>query len=208
MIPPLIHSAALAGLENVINRALQLDPSSASKLAALENNAFALELTEPDLAMSINIASGQLHLSHGVIEQATTTLKGHWGEFAKIASAADPAAALINGNVVITGDTAPILELRRLLSELDIDWEQPLADAFGDVAAHQIGSGLRAGQRWIRSASKNLRRQLEDFLLEESQLVPHPYQTENFYTELEDVSARTERLEAKVRRLQQRLTKI
>ena len=56
-------------------------------------------------------------------------------EFAAVATAQDPAAALINGNIQVSGDTAPLLALRKLLSELELDWEHPLAEAFGDVAA-------------------------------------------------------------------------
>ena len=117
-----------------------------------------------------------------------------------------PAAALINGNIRISGDTAPLLALRKILADLDIDWEQPLADSFGDVAAHQIGTGLRAGHRWLNATRQNLHRQFEEFLVEESNLVPHPCQADDFYQQIDDVKARSERLEAKLRRLQARLT--
>ncbi|MFT5887445.1 MAG: ubiquinone biosynthesis protein UbiJ [Zhongshania sp.] len=206
MIPPILQGAALSGLENLINKALQLDASTSHKLQSLDGNRFALELKDPDLTISIAILGRRLRLLGHHKDTVSTRLSGRWSEFAKVAAATDAAAALINGDINISGDTGPLLELRSILAALDIDWEQPLAEAFGDVAAHQVGSGLRAGQRWLNSTRKNLHRQFSEYLMEESQLVPHPCQAEDFYSEVEELRARSERLEAKIRRAQQRLT--
>ena len=206
MIPPMVSTAALAGLEDAINRALQLDPCSAAKLAELDGESFALELCEPDLSMGLSIAGKRLKIGLEASAPPSTALRGRWNDFAAVATAEDPAAALINGNIQVNGDTAPLLALRKLLAELELDWEHPLAEAFGDVAAHQIGRGLRAGHRWLTGTGKNLRRQLEDFLLEESRLLPHPLQAEALFKDIDELSARSERLDAKLRRLQQRLT--
>lgn len=200
----MLRGTALAGLEQAINRALQLDPASARQLASLDGRRFALSLQQPDLFIGIAINAGQLRLIDRDHGDFTTRLSGRWSEFARIASADDPAAALINGDVQVTGDTGPLLELRRILGQLELDWERPLARAFGDVAGHQIGKGLRAGHRWLRSSGANLQRQARDFLLEESRLLPHPYQAEHFYRDVDDLKARSERLEARLRRLAQR----
>ena len=49
------------------------------------------------------------------------------------------------------------------------------------------------------------RRQATEFVREESQWVPHPIQVEDFYRDLEDLTLRTDRLDAKLRQLRQRL---
>jgi|TARA_R110001583_G_scaffold50316_2_gene157051 ubiquinone biosynthesis protein UbiJ len=206
VIPPVLQGAAISGLENLINRALHLDPSARAKLLSLDGQRFALELKEPDLNIGIGITGSRLRILGSLNEGISTRLSGRWSEFAAVATAADPAAALINGNIRISGDTAPLLALRKILADLDIDWEQPLADSFGDVAAHQIGTGLRAGHRWLNATRQNLHRQFEEFLVEESNLVPHPCEADDFYQQIDDVKARSERLEAKLRRLQARLT--
>lgn len=206
MIPPVLQGAALSGLENLINKALQLDPATSAKLQALDGQRFSLELKEPDLNLGIGISGKRLRILGQHHDNVTSRLSGRWSEFAKVASASDPAAALINGDINISGDTGPLLELRKILAELDLDWEQPLADTFGDVAAHQIGSGLRAGHRWLNSTRANLQRQFNEFIVEESQLVPHPCQADDFYSDVDELKARSERLEAKIRRLQQRMT--
>lgn len=205
MIPPVLQSAALSSLENLVNKALQLDPATSAKLQDLNGQRFSLELTEPDLNIGIGISGKRLRILGQHNDEVTTRLSGRWSEFAKVATATDPAAALINGDISISGDTGPLLELRKILTELDLDWEQPLADAFGDVAAHQLGKGLRAGQRWLNSTRVNLHRQFREFIVEESQLVPHPCQADDFYSEVDELKVCSERLEAKIRRLQQRI---
>ncbi|CAA0082582.1 Uncharacterised protein [Zhongshania aliphaticivorans] len=206
MIPPVLQGAALSALENLINNALQLDPSVSSKLQALSGQSFALELKEPNIDIGIGITGKRLRILGQHNNTVTTRLSGRWSEFAKVATASDPAAALINGDISISGDTSSLLELRQILAELDLDWEQPLADAFGDVAAHQLGSGLRAGQRWLNNTRRNLHRQFSEYIVEESQLVPHPCQADDFYNEVDELKARSERLDAKIRRLQQRIS--
>jgi ubiquinone biosynthesis protein UbiJ len=205
VIPPVLQSAALSSLENLVNKALQLDPATSAKLQDLNGQRFSLELTEPDLNIGIGISGKRLRILGQHNDEVTTRLSGRWSEFAKVATATDPAAALINGDISISGDTGPLLELRKILTELDLDWEQPLADAFGDVAAHQLGKGLRAGQRWLSSTRINLHRQFSEFIVEESQLVPHPCQADDFYSAVDELKVCSERLEAKIRRLQQRI---
>ncbi|QQD18960.1 SCP2 sterol-binding domain-containing protein [Spongiibacter nanhainus] len=201
----MLRGTAIAGLEQAINRALQLDPACGRQLQQLDGRRFALSLQQPDLFIGIAIRGEQIGLIESDQGDFTTRLSGRWSEFARIASADDPAAALINGDVQVTGDTGPLLELRGILASLELDWEQPLSRAFGDVAGHQIGKGLRAGHRWLLGSGRNLQRQARDFLLEESRLLPHPYQAEHFYREVDDLKARSERLEARLRRLAQRI---
>ncbi|WP_372747277.1 SCP2 domain-containing protein [Litorivivens sp.] len=199
-----LPAPALAALESLINRALELDPVTRERLDALQGQRFTLHCTQPAFSLTLVIDSHILLLSD-CEETSTTTLTGSWDEFTKIALASDPGAALINGNVRVEGDTSRVLELREILSALDLDWEAPLARLIGDVAAHQIGRGVRQGGRWALGALAAFRRQATEFIREESQWVPHPIQVEDFYRDVEDLSLRTEKLEARLKLLQQRL---
>lgn len=201
----LLRGLAVSSLENMVNRALSLDSATAVRLGELEGCRFILELKEPDLQLGIGVSGRRLQLLPGDGAAATTRLRGRWREFAAIATASDPGAALINGDVTVNGDTQALLQLRDILADLDLDWERPLAEAFGDVVGHQIGRGLRSGQHWLKTSGHNLRRQLEDFLLEESRLLPHPLQVQQFFDDIDALRSHSERVEAKLRRFQQRI---
>lgn len=200
-----LPAPALAALESLINRALSLDSVTQQRLTRLHGRRFSLHCTQPSFSLTLIIGESILLLEH-CDEKATTTLTGRWDEFTRIALAEDPAAALINGNVKVEGDTTRVLELREILADLDIDWEAPLAELFGDVAAHQLGKTLRRGSHWARQALSAFRRQASEFIREESQWVPHPIQVEDFYREVEDLALRAEKLEARLKLLQQRFS--
>lgn len=200
-----LHGSALGALESLINRALALDPHGNERLQALAGHSFRLQCTQPALDVTLHVTGQGVLLQAGDNTRAGTTLTGSWDEFAKIAVAEDPGAALINGNVRVDGDTARVLALRDALAALELDWEAPLAELVGDVAAHQLGRTLRQTGRWARQAFGALRRQSREFLLEESQWVPHPIEVEDFYREVDELALRTEKLQARLQQLRQRL---
>ncbi len=200
-----IPASALGVVESLVNRALALDLNTKERLSALMGQSFRLNCTQPALSVVLIVGDAQLLLQNGSDTPATTTLSGTWDEFAKIALAEDPAAALINGNVRVDGDTSRVLELRAILAELDIDWEAPLAKLLGDVAAHQIGKTIRQGNQWAKKAFSSFRRQASEFVREESQWVPHPVEAEDFYRDVESLALRTDKLQARLRQLQQKL---
>ena len=56
-------------------------------------------------------------------------------------------AQLFAGNVRIDGDTSIAHRFSDALGGLDIDWEEQLSQLTGDIAAHEIGRGVRAARR-------------------------------------------------------------
>ena len=97
-------------------------------------------------------------------------LKGTWRDFSRVATASDPAAALINGDVKISGDTAPLMQLQTIVGDLDIDWEAPIVNAIGPVFGHQLAEVIRAITRTSGTTHRRMKRQLSEFILEEGRL--------------------------------------
>lgn len=204
-INPTLHTAALAGLENAINRALQLAPQAKSELARLENCIFRLQCTAPEINLYLQAGSRGIRLMGIYEDTVTTTVRGAASDFAELATSQDAAASLINGKLAIEGDSAPLLELQEILSKLDLDWEAPLVNTLGDVAGHQIAQILRGTFSWGRQASTSFLRQLDEFIHEEARLSPPRLELEDFYSEIQELSLRTERLQSRTDRLRKRL---
>lgn len=205
---PTLHTAALAALEAAANRALALSPTGRTAMSPLEDCVFAFHCTAP--ALDIYLCPG----AHGVrlagIHQGpvTTRLTGTAADFIELAQAGDPTATLVNGGLIIEGDSAPLIELQRLLSTLAIDWEAPLVDTLGDVAGHQLAQLLRQAFSWGRQASASLTRQLGEYLQEEARLSPPRLEVEDFYRDVQELGLRVDRLESRARRLRLRLEKL
>ena len=204
-INPTLHTAGLAAVEAAINRALELAPAGATALASLDDCVFALHCTAPVVDVYLQPQGQQIRLM-GIYEgMPTTSIRGEASDFTELATSSDPAATLINGGLELHGDSAPLLELQAILSDLDVDWEAPLVGALGDVAGHQLAQMLREAFSWGKQASASFGRQLEEFIHEEARLSPPRLELEDFYRDVQDLGLRVERLESRAARLRKRL---
>ncbi|HEY6130675.1 MAG TPA: SCP2 sterol-binding domain-containing protein, partial [Halioglobus sp.] len=205
---PTLHTAVVAALEVALNRALALSPHSKADLARFEGRVFALHCTAPAFDIYLHPDAQGIRLS-GIHEGAvTTSIKGEAADFTELAASSDPTATLINGGLELEGDSAPLIELQRILAALDVDWEAPLVAALGDVAGHQLARLLRQAFGWGKQASASLARQLEEFIHEEARLSPPRLEVEDFYRDVQELGVRVERLQSRTERLRLRLQKM
>lgn len=203
---PAVISAVAASLEAAVNRALELAPSARKDLAELGGTLLIIECTSPRVDIFIAIESdGALNIRAYSEAKATTCVRGSLEDFLGLATAEDPAATLINSNLEIIGNSAPLIALQQIITHMDIDWEAPLVDLLGDVAGHQLAQMLRNVFSWGQGAGKSLRRQLSEFILEEGRLSPPKAELEHFYSEVQSVSLRVDRLQSRLTRLAKRL---
>ena len=207
-LDPALVTAVLAAVENGLNRALELAPETRTQLEPFADDVFALHCTAPTLDVYLRPGGHGLQL-RGVYEgPVTTSVRGVASDFAELAMAKDPAATLINGQLELDGDSAPLLELRKILAGLDMDWEAPLVAAMGDVAGHQLAQMLRATYGWGRQATASLTRQLDEFIHEEARITPPRLELEDFYRDVQSLSLQVERLASRVERLRKKLHKL
>lgn len=206
---PTLHTAGLAAAEAAVNAALRLSPHSVEALKPLAGRVLALECTSPAITLYMHSeANGELCLQ-GVNEgPVTTRVTGTAQDFAGLAQSEDPAAALINGGIQLEGSSSTLIDMQRVFNDLDIDWEAPLVSGLGDVAGHQVAGMLSAAFHWSQQAGDNLRRQLEEFAIEEARLAPAKLALEHFYEDVQQLSERSERLEQRVERLRLRLERL
>ena len=207
-IDPALYTAGLAALETTLNRALELAPQSREELARLEDSVIALQCTAPELQVFLQPDSKGIRIMGAYDGPVTTRVCGVASDFAELVTAVDPAATLINGQLELSGDSAPLLELQKILAGLDMDWEAPLVDTLGDIAGHQLAQLLRATYGWGRQASSGLRRQLDEFIHEEARLSPPRLELEDFYRDIQALDLQVERLESRTRRLRKRLRQL
>ena len=200
-VNPTLHTGAIAALELALNRALLLDSAGARQLQTLNGRVFRLDCIRPTLDVYLMPEGEKIRLMGFWDGPVTTGIRGSASDFAELAGSDDAAAALINGNIELFGDSAPLLELQRIISGLDPDWEAPLVEALGDVPGHQLAQGLRGIFSWGQQASRSLHRQLEEFIHEEARLSPPRQELEDFYLDIEQLVQRVDRLQAQLRKL-------
>lgn len=107
-------------------------------------------------------------------------------------------AALFGGDVQMSGDVATGRRFKRLLSDLDVDWEEQLSSLFGDTLAHQV---FRAGSGFQNMLSRSLNHfglDVGDYLQEEVSLLAPRTEVKAYCNEVDDLVAALDRLTARL----------
>ena len=199
-IDPALQVAILGAIETALAQALQYAPQTRAELGKLSGNSIHIRVVQPALETTLLLAE-RPELRSVYEDKASASIEGKLSDFLQVATAEDPAIALINGELKIRGDTRLLQQVQTLVAELDLDWEAPISAVAGDVVGHQIGKGLRAFFRWGQHSRLALERQLSEYILEEARLTPSPLELEDFYRDLRHLQQRLDRCEARLKRL-------
>ncbi len=93
-----------------------------------------------------------------------------------------------------------------VFDELDLDLEAPLERLFGPIAAHRMGQAARRFLGWGRQAAATLGEDAVEFLREETGDLVHAEDVEAWMDAVDSLRSDTDRLEARIRRLERKLT--
>ena len=155
----------------------------------------------------VTIQANGFHLSLQDEELCDTSIFGSVTELLEVALASDKADALMNGNIDISGSSALVLDLAKIIQQMDIDWEAMLSPVTGGMVAHQIGKGLRSLVKWGKDSKKTLTASSKEYLEDEIQmLVPKPL-AEHFSQQVADLRLATDRAEARFEQIKQLVSK-
>ena len=206
MISPSIDSALCASIEHSINALLKHDPALLAALAKFEGKRIRVQ-SDDWLILVITITEQGLQFSLQDDSECDTTIFGSISELISVALASDKADALMNGDIDISGSSALVLDLAKIIQQLEIDWEALISPMTGGIIAHQIGKGLRSLLSWSKDSSATLATSSKEYLEDEIQvLVPKPL-AEHFASQVSDLRLATDRAEARLEHVKQRIIK-
>jgi len=191
----------LHALEQALNRLLRLDADAMQRMARLDGRCIGIDLQGVGLRFYLRPGREQVHIT-AQSEQVDTMLHGTPLALARLGAGSDAGRTLFSGDVTITGDVETGQAFKAILDDIDIDWEEQLAQLTGDVFAHQAGNAVRRLGRALRHGSATLQQDLGEYLKEELRVVPARIEVENLAAEIQRTRTDTDRLEARVRRLQ------
>ncbi|MCB1775093.1 MAG: SCP2 sterol-binding domain-containing protein [Gammaproteobacteria bacterium] len=194
-----IRDLALEGIEQSINGLLALDPVALQRLARLHGRCVGLQLDGIGLTLYfVPGHDGRLQLLGSIEGEPDCTLSGSPLDLVRAGDEDHGHAQLFAGNVRIDGDTALAQRFSEALAGLDIDWEEQLSRLTGDIAAHEIGRGVRAAARQGERMRDVTAANLSEYLTEEARLLPHPFEVDQFLTDVDTLRDDVARLEARI----------
>jgi len=199
--------AITAVLETAFNHYIELDPDGRKKLATLQGKVIAIDLPELDMSIYFMPAEDSIHIMSHFDGHADTRLRGTPLSLLRLSIGQQTEDRLFSGDVVISGDTETGQQFKRMLEQLDIDWEEQLSQITGDVIAHQVGRGIRNFISWGRQVEDSLLQDTSEYLEEEAVLVATRNEVDSFNHAVDTVRNDVERLEARLGRLAKNMAK-
>jgi ubiquinone biosynthesis protein UbiJ len=200
-----VPSILLAPIAASINAILRMDPNSMGRVAAMSGKCIAVELQGLNLQVFVKPTVNGILLDTSSDFPPTATLSGTlFGLLRMATTQADSSSLLFTGDVQIHGDIELGRQIKTLIQELDLDWEELLSHYIGDILAHQLGNGMRSFKAWEQHAIRALGQDLAEYLHEEAQLLPDHSEVTDFLNTVDHLRADLNRLEARVQRLHRR----
>jgi len=164
-ITPLPGMLALS-LETAINRVLQLDMQSPSRVKKLEGRLLQLDLKGLNITLFFTFKHGVVRVRLDADASPDTVISGTPIALFSMAEPEEADWGLPDSKVQINGDASLARDLERIFSKLEPDWEGPLAGMLGDVAGNQAAQGIRQGVETARATAKTARKVLGDLIKE------------------------------------------
>ena len=136
---------ALSAFEDMLNKALDLDAATRLQLNKLVGRSLLLNVQYPDLSILVFLDENRVRLTpaeDATDHPATATVTATSFDFIKQALKRD--VPISQSGLLLAGDIFFLQELQQIGLQLDIEWEQGLSVLVGDIAAQQIGQGVRS----------------------------------------------------------------
>jgi ubiquinone biosynthesis protein UbiJ len=187
-------------IEEAGNRLLRLDPETLRRLGDLQGRVICIEFRDLGRKLYLHPSESGFRLATQSDSAPAVTLRGTLATFGRLGLGTQT-ETLGAGELDIEGDAALGQRLQRILGNLDLDWEEPLARLFGDPLGHGIGRAARAVFAWQRTALRIFGSNTAEYLQEEARLLPVRHEVEAFLNAVDAVRADVDRLTARVQRL-------
>lgn len=188
-----------SAIELVLNRSLRFDPQSKASMTSLNERVLAIGLEGLGIDLYFSTQDEQFQVRLHSEQEADTWIRGTPTALAGmgLGSSGRP------GAVQIQGDAELARSYQQFFEQLNPDWEEAIAQRFGDVIGHRLSSAIKGLRQWLLQARADTAAMTGDYLREESGLLITAVELDDFLEAVDEIRDDTERLAARIAQLQQ-----
>jgi ubiquinone biosynthesis protein UbiJ len=188
----------LLGLAEIgSNRLLELAPDSEKLCAELQGHIIAIELIDLNRTLYFHPGSWGMRLSlQAPPKDVDATIRGHVLGLISLSGKQDRISTSIRERIEISGNTRVAQKFQKILTGIDIDWEEQLSKYTGDIMAYRVGQGLRKTQNWVMDNLNSFALSGREYLQEETHQLPTQPEFIQFKQAVTSIRDDVERLEA------------
>lgn len=190
----------LGPMQAAIRRALEFDPDTRARIAALDGRTVEVTLAGIEQTVYVGI-EGERVLLYGTQEvQPDLRLRGTPIAFARYVMAPDR-VEIADSGIKIEGDVGLAQRFVGVLREIDIEWEEWASRYVGDVVAYRAGRFAESLRDWVSTSGRQVRQDVTEYLQEEARLLARRERVERLMDDIDEIRSDVERLAQRIQRL-------
>ncbi|AXQ27414.1 hypothetical protein D0B54_01340 [Solimonas sp. K1W22B-7] len=197
--PPLLCAA----VEVALNRTLRLEPAVAAECGRLAGRVIALDVEGPGWSFYIEFCEGGVRVLDDMAAEPDVRVAGGLTTLMRLAWQVTQGEAGVPQGLRVDGDTELLTRFNQLLAQAGFDPEELAAKVVGDAAAHRLVQGVQKLFGWGRQTAATLGLDTAEYLREETRDLARAADVEEWINAVEDLRSGTDRLEARLRRLEE-----
>lgn len=194
----MLKATLFTTLEEACNKLLQRDAVTLQHLERLTDKVISIQLTAPQLNLFILPNADGLQVQSIYNNDVDVTLSGSAIDFLKLISSETKTDVMFGKSIKVSGDHALATRFQEILLDTRIDWEEMLAGIIGELPAHQLALYASWKLSWYKNTGNSLLLNLDEYLKEEVRVIPTRPEVDSFYSEIDALKERVERLNAKI----------
>jgi ubiquinone biosynthesis protein UbiJ len=202
-----MQNSLLTAAEIGGNRLLAYDEIALRGCLEMQGCCIAIDITDLDFQLYCHPGDWGIRLSRDPpAREVDATISGRLMALVNLASVDDKVSTSIRERVSFNGNVALAQKMQQLLTGLDIDWEEALAERTGDVLAFQIHQRARNLGKWLRQSVDSLLQTSSEYLREEVRLSPTEVEFEVFQSRLTELKHDVARTEIRLQHLLEKIS--
>jgi len=191
-------------MSTVLGLVFSRDEKLAPLLQALDGKAFRILVRDTGAVMFLGFNDGRVWVHPNCDQPADVRIDGTMAGFARMCFAHEDPDDLVFAQVLkLSGDSEAMLRFKKLLAEVDLDWERELRASFGDFFGSRVARAAKAlvavEQRMEEGSRQAVAGYLKDMKL------PDQQRLQAWQAGVEQLAHRTSHLKGRVTRLEHRL---
>ena len=179
------------------NRYLDCDPERAQALENINDKILSITIKEANFTLIMQVQNARFFeadLSRQIDASIIVSMHVLSGKM----RGQDQNQLLKDGIIEIQGDSHVASVFNKVMNEIEIDWQDVISKYTGDIVARQITTGAKSVASVLRRLGDNLRLDVRDYLQDDLQIAVTESEVEHFVEQVDDLRARTDRLEARL----------
>lgn len=182
-------------------RLLQSDPTTLERLGELDGKVIALDFESTDVTVFMFPTLAGIRLRNEWDGEVDVHMRGTPSELLKMGMAGKAPITPGKINIKLEGDLHVGQQFKKILDDMQIDWEELLSQHVGDIAAYHTSRFVRGMHKRIREAVKATATNSSEYLRFEAEILPADWRVDEFINSVDKIREDVDRMAMRVERL-------